>query len=763
MDNKVLEFTCTIVRKVWADDSSSYRIYATNVDEDTCSRLKLKHSKYGNVVIAGTLHELSEGLDYHVKAVETFGKNGYSYKVLNISRNRPKDSEEMYFFLKEVITERQAKILWEVYPDIVQRVIDNKLDDVDLNKTCGIKEASFAVIKRKIIENYTLAEMVVEFKGLFSMTMVQKLYNKYTSVYMLKSRLREDPYSTLCAIEGVGFKTADSIALELEKEKLIYFPYDLKTSVERCLCACLYLLNENESNGNTRMDLLELKKQVEKLVPACSHNFANVLKSQDIYYDKSKMIVALRRTYEIEDYVSRQLLRAIKIKCDQWDVDTSKYTIVDGFELNKEQKMVNTLLCTNQVVVLAGYAGSGKSFSVQSVLNMCKANNKSYLPLSSSGKAAKVLAEYIGEDAMTIHRGLGYPSKNYPCGWEYNVENKLAVDLVIVDEFSMVDVFLFKHIIDAIDFTKTKLLLVGDHEQIPSISAGNCLFSMINSNIIPKTILTKIHRYSDGGLMMAATDVRNGRQYLNDVKSVTTTFGKDGDYTFIMCKDEDMVKSTLALYKKLLSKAWQEKKGIHLDVADIQVLTAKNVGPYGTIMLNNELQKIVNPNYGSETFYKVGKVVFYEDDLVMQLKNNYKAELYANDMVLEDELGNTLKTFIANGETGVIKEINKQLQYVVIDFNGIQVRYGKEEMQSVSLSYACTAHKSQGSGIKVPIILEPRSHIFMDSSGLLYVQLTRTKLMCFHLGLPQTVNMAIRKKDTLKRNTFMLEMLASAE
>ena len=213
MDNKVLEFTCTIVRKVWADDNSSYRIYATHVDDDTCSRLKLKHSKYGNVVIAGTLHELSEGLDYHVKAVETFGKNGYSYKVLNISRNRPKDSEEMYFFLKEVITERQAKILWEVYPDIVQRVIDNKLDDVDLNKTCGIKEASFAVIKRKIIENYALAEIVVEFKGLFSMTMVQKLYNKYTSVYLLKSRLRENPNSTICAIEGVGFKKADSIAL----------------------------------------------------------------------------------------------------------------------------------------------------------------------------------------------------------------------------------------------------------------------------------------------------------------------------------------------------------------------------------------------------------------------------------------------------------------------------------------------------------------------------------------------------------------------
>ena len=758
---KVVEFTATIERKIWEDASSGFRIYATNVEPDIISKEGLKRSKYGNIVISGTIHELGDGLEYQIKAEETMTKNGYSYKVTNISRNRPKNAEDMYIFLKEILTPDQAKVMWEAYPDIVQRVIDDRLNDIDLSKTCGIKESRFEVIKRKIIENYALAEMVIEFKGLLSMTIIHKLYNTYASVKILKQKLKEDPYACLVKLSGIGFKTADSIALELEKENIIHFPYDLKTSKQRCLAACIYLLKENETNGNTRMDLRELRNQIVKLVPLCADKFVEALRDDLVYYDKDKLVVALRETYETEKYICTELINAINIKSNKWNIDISKYTIIDGCELNEEQKNVNKLLCNNQVVILAGFAGSGKSFSVRSALDMCKDNYKTYLPLSSSGKAAKVLAEYIGEDAMTIHRGLGYPSFNSYNGWGYNIENKLQVDLVIVDEFSMVDIFLFKHIIDAIDFTRTKLLLVGDHEQIPSISAGNCLFSMIKSNIIPKTILTKIPRYSDGGLMMAATDVRNGKQYLNNLTNTMTTFGSKGDYTFIKCKDEDMIKSTLALYKKLLSKEWQDSKGITLDVSDIQILTAKNVGAYGTIALNNELQKIVNKNYGSDKCFKIGDTTFYEGDLVMQTQNNYRAELYIDDMNINpfSDDAEPRPVFIANGETAVIKSINNKEQSVILDFNGIQVKYYSNDMQNISLSYSSTAHKSQGSGIKVPIILEPRSHIFMDSSGLLYVQLTRTKLMCFHLGMPETVNMAIKKKDTLKRDTFMLEML----
>ena len=470
----------------------------------------------------------------------------------------------------------------------------------------------------------------------------------------------------------------------------------------------------------------------------------------------------MRRTYDTELYIASELIDASVETSNQWNIDTSQYKFVDGCELSEEQQQVNKLLCNNQVVILAGFAGSGKSYSTQSVLSMCKGNGKTYLCLSSTGKAAKVLTEYIGEEAKTVHRGLGYPDFESYNGWHYNLENKVPHDLIIIDEFSMVDIYLFEHIIDAIDFSRTKLLLVGDPAQCSSVGAGNALYDMIESDKIAKVILSKIFRYTEGGLMTVATDVRNGKPFLKNDIGTMTTFGKNKDYTFIKCEDKDIIKNTLGLYKKLLSKEWQESKGLSLDVSDIQVLTAKNVGAYGTIALNNELQKIANKNYGSTKYFKVGDVVFYEGDLVMQNQNNYKAEVYADDMVLEDpfdNLGEPLKTLIANGETAVIKEINSQLQYLILDFCGTEVRYYRNDMQNISLGYAITGHKSQGSGIKIPIIVEPRSHIFMDTSNLLYVMMTRTKLMCFHLGLPETVNMVIKKKENLKRNTFLLEML----
>ena len=752
---KIVEFTATIVRKIWEDEASSFRIYATDIADDVISKLGLKRSKYGNVVISGILHELGEGLDYQIKAEEVSGKNGYSYKVVNISRNRPKNALDMYLFLKEIITPEQAKTMWDAYPDIVQRVIDDKLDDIDLSKTHGIKKARFDVIKRKIIENYALAEMVIEFKGLLSMAMIQKLYSKYASIKVLKTKLREDPYSCLTRISGIGFRTADSIVLELEKEKVIEFDYDLKTSKERCLAACIYLLDDNEVNGNTRMDLRELRKQIMRLVPACSDKFVEAIKNESIYYDKDKLLIALKETYETEKYIAKSIVDAVNIN-RKWNIDTSKYNCIDGSKLSEEQQKVNELLCNNQIVILAGFAGSGKSYSTQSVINMCKDNNKKYLCLSTTGKAAKVLSEYIGEEAKTIHRGLGYPDFESDNGWTYNKDNNLPYDLVIIDEFSMADVFLFEHVIDAIDFSRTKLLLVGDPAQCSSVGAGNLLYDMIESNKIPKVILTKIFRYSEGGLMTVATDVRNGKQFLKNATSKKITFGKNKDYTFIKSEDKDIIKDTLSIYKKILSKEFQESKGIRLNVDDVQVLTAKNVGSYGTTVLNNELQKIANKNYGSEKFFKVGDITFYEGDLVIQLQNNYKAELYIDDMFFDDD---SKKTLIANGETGVILEINKLLQYVILDFNGIQVKYYRNDMQNVSLGYAITGHKSQGSGIKVPIIIEPRSHIFMDTSNLLYVMITRTKLMCFHLGLPETINMCIKKKENLKRDTFTYDML----
>lgn len=199
-----------------------------------------------------------------------------------------------------------------------------------------------------------------------------------------------------------------------------------------------------------------------------------------------------------------------------------------------------------------------------------------------------------------------------------------------------------------------------------------------------------------------------------------------------------------------------------LNTEDIQVLTAKNVSDCGTVVLNNMIQKVANPNYGSEINMKVGDTTYYEGDLILQKVNNYDAELDEKHLD-EEELNKYMwedeppTAFIANGETGVVREIYKT--YMVIEFDGIFVKYYRNDMNMAGLGYCTTIHKSQGSSIKNVILCTPQSHIFMLNSNLVYVGLTRMKERCYHLGTLQSVNQATKKKANLSRHTFMQELL----
>ena len=756
-EEKEYKFSGKVVRCTY--DTPDFRIFALDVDSKKYP--DIKKNKYNNVTILGELHELTVGVTYEISAVEQLSKYGMSYKVLNIKRDVPTTEEDMYLFLSEILTPNQAKVLYENYPDIVQRVKENRLDDIDFNKLKGIKEYTFGVIKRKIIENFCLADLVVEFQGFLNLSMIKKIYAKYTSIEKLKEKLAQDPYKCLCGLAGVGFKTADGILLDMEKaskaniekgkKSIIEFKSDLRTSPERCLSCLLYMLEENENNGHTKMNLADLRAEMMKLVPACANHFVTAVKADEIHYNKDTMDVALSRTYNLEHKIAQTILYVLHTKKDEWDCDIEKYRTVNGSTLSDEQMGAVANVCKYPISILNGAGGTGKSFSTQAVINMLKDHHKTFRLFSPTGKAAKVLADYTKENATTIHRGLGYT----PMGWGYNQEHKIMCDIVIIDEFSMVDIQLFKRVIDAVDFNTTKLLLIGDNAQLPSVSCGNLLHDFMETKLIPTTTLTKVFRYGEGGLMKVATDVRFCEPYLtSSMKSKMTTFGDNKDYTFVDLPSEVIPQNVVGLYKKLL------KKGYSID--DIQVLTAKNVGDCGTVVLNNMIQKVANPNYGSEVFMKVGDTTYFEGDLVIQKVNNYKAELdlqhlseWEKDMysALED----VPTAFIANGETGIVREIYKS--YCIIEFDGVFVKYYRADMQMISLGYSITIHKSQGSSIKIVILCTPQSHIYMLNSNLLYVGLTRMKEGCYHLGALNSINQAVKKKANLTRHTHMQELL----
>ena len=731
-------------------NSDEYKIYGCSVNSFEYPQIQI--GKYGTATIKGNVQELNLGVEYIVKAKEISDKYGVGYEVINIKREKPTTLAATRNFLYEILTPNQTDTLLEAYPDIVDRIMNNRLDDIDLNKTKGIKDYTFNVIKQKVIENFKLADLVEEFRGLFSLSIIKKLYDKYPSVEKIKEVIRTEPYECLCRLSGIGFKTADGMLLTLEKESkqckengknpILFFGFDLKPSYQRAKACVDYILNENEANGNTYVKVGDLKKQFEILVPEAIANLPLILKGDnDVIFDRESLSVCRKETYETEKYIAEKIKEGLSINT-KWDCDCSQFRRLEGFDLTLDQCKTSEYMCIYNIVMLVGYGGAGKSSSTQAFVNLLKHYNKSFLLLAPTGRAAKVLAGFTGENAMTIHRGLGYMPPN---DWNFNSEHPLPYDVVIVDEFSMVDIFLFKHLLEAIDFNRTKLLIIGDDAQIPSVGAGNVLYDLLCYKKIPTITLDKVFRYGKGGLSTVATDARTQTEYLDKNKKGMQVFGEDQSYIFMPLQQDEIVDYTVKLYKTLLTKGY--------NVEDIAVLSCYNVGDYGVIELNKRLQEAVNPNPDAKIVF--GDSEFRLNDIVMNYANDYKAVLY-NEEFLDDK--NT--TFIANGESGMVDKIEHNS--MVSNYDGTLIYYDKGKLKNIRLAYAITTHKSQGGQFKVVILITPRSHTFMLNSNLLYVGISRAKEKCYHLGEIKTVNNALKKKENFDRKTLLLGFLQAS-
>ena len=743
-----MNFKCTPERLVY--NSDEYKIYGCSVNSFEYPQIQI--GKYGTATIKGNVQELNLGVEYTVKAKEISDKYGVGYEVINIKREKPTTLAATRNFLYEILTPNQTDTLLEAYPDIVDRIMNNRLDDIDLNKTKGIKDYTFNVIKQKVIENFKLADLVEEFRGLFSLSIIKKLYDKYPSVEKSREVIRTEPYECLCRLSGIGFKTADGMLLALEKESkqckesgknpILFFGFDLKPSYQRAKACVDYILNENETNGNTYVKVGDLKKQFEILVPEAIANLPVILKGDnDVIFDRESLSVCRKETYETEKYIAEKIKEGLSINT-KWDCDCSKFRSLDGFDLTLDQCKTSEYMCIYNIVMLVGYGGAGKSSSTQAFVNLLKHYNKSFLLLAPTGRAAKVLTGFTGENAMTIHRGLGYMPPN---DWNFNSEHPLPYDVVIVDEFSMVDIFLFKHLLEAIDFNRTKLLIIGDDAQIPSVGAGNVLYDLLCYKKIPTITLDKVFRYGKGGLSTVATDARTQTEYLDKNKKGMQVFGEDQSYIFMPLQQDGIVDYTVKLYKTLLTKGYS--------VEDIAVLSCYNVGDYGVIELNKRLQEAVNPNPDAKIVF--GDSEFRLNDIVMNYANDYKAVLY-NEEFLDDK--NT--TFIANGESGMVDKIEHNS--MVSNYDGTLIYYDKGKLKNIRLAYAITTHKSQGGQFKVVILITPRSHTFMLNSNLLYVGISRAKEKCYHLGEIKTVNNALKKKENFDRKTLLLGFLQAS-
>ena len=722
-----------------------FRIYAMNVDTNLYETIKL--NQYGNVSIMGNLSDLDYNVPYKITATETKGKYGITYKVISCNRNKPASSKETHLFLRTILTKKQADALYVEYPNIIDMVLND--EPIDLSVVKSIGEKSFKRIRDKIIADFKLIGLINEFKGMLSITVLRKLYEKYPSIEVVRKKVLDDPYTFLCDLSGIGFKTADEMLLNFQKNETVDFGYDLKASKQRCVSCITYLLKENENNGSTKLELATLLKQVKEMMPECSEHLVECVKDEKFYYhvDENNIpYISIRDTYETEKYIYDRIMEAMSCS-EVYECDYKNYAKIGDSALTETQQNALKNLCENQFSILVGYSGTGKSFSVQAIISMLQDLGKSYKIFAPTGKAAKVVGNYTGVDAQTIHRGLGY----IPPDWTYNENRKLLCDVLIIDEISMTDIFLFKRVLAAINFSTTKLLIIGDPAQLPSVACGNLLHDLLSIKEIPCTKLTEVFRYGDGGLMKVATDVRNSVQYLTEQKEnkeKMKAYGTNKDYTFINANKDEGLKYLITIYKKVLET---------YKTNEVTVLSCYKKGDYGCVRLNEFLQPLANPHDVNDVHITVKGQSYYIGDIVMQKINNRDGCAVTE----EEQFGFMEWTpyeegiFIANGETGEIIDIKND--EVIINFNGINIRYTREDMQNIVLAYAYTVHSSQGSQNKIIILFTPSSHAYMLNSNIIYVGLTRMQEKVFHIGDLNTVNRAILKKENFERNTWLKE------
>ena len=473
----------------------------------------------------------------------------------------------------------------------------------------------------------------------------------------------------------------------------------------------------------------------------------------DAALDDELETVSLVTTYKKELRILEKLKEGVAANID-WKYEGGLVTTVDGQELTEEQIQTQKEILENNIVLLTGSAGSGKSFSMKAMIKMLDNANKSYILLSPTAKAAKVLSSATERSASTIHRGLGVvPFGNGSYHFLHNEANPLLFDLVIVDEFSMVDTDLFYNLLKAIDFEHTKLLLIFDPAQLASVGPGNISYDMVSSGLFKTVALNKIFRYSEGGLITVATDTRNCKRFLpNSARYETTKFGKS--FVFVPEDNESVVDCAVQLYATLLNR------GNTFD--DTILLSAQNKGPQGTVCINEKIQNQINPQPEEQriTFGAEDNQVEYRlDDIIIQTMNDYNSIVCdENGNYDEDENGEPKNTMlIANGETGRIVKVDKG--FVVIKYGDYFIYRDKMQLMRTQLGYAISCHRSQGSGYKNVIIVAPSSHTWQLNSNLLYVGFTRAKEHCWCLGDADAVNRAVGKKMEVKRMTNLSILL----
>ena len=543
-----------------------------------------------------------------------------------------------------------------------------------------------------------------------------KIYREYGKESI--DKVRENPYRLADDIWGIGFKTADGIAAKMGYGK---------EDPRRCRSGILYTLGQLSDEGHVYAGEEQLVKTAGQLLEAgetaIRDTLAGMLQAEDLILDKDAIYLppfyhaecgTSRRLRDLAESTGRSLFDGL--------FDPSSLTAETGIEYDEVQLAAIRQAVTSKVMVLTGGPGTGKTTTTQGIIAALKKAGLRVLLAAPTGRAAKRMSEATGMEAKTIHRLLEYNPQD---GYKRNDENPLEGDALIVDECSMIDILLMNNLLKAVP-VGMRLVFVGDIDQLPSVGAGNVLRDIIDSQRIPVVRLVRIFRQAQKSrIVMNAHTINQGR-------FPDTSNGRDTDFFFMREDDPERAAETIVrLVKERLPRAYRESPD------RIQVLTPMQRGVVGAANLNLLLQQALNPSGPS---LNRGGYTYRQGDRVMQQRNNYDKDVF-------------------NGDLGYIREVDTEERTLKVDFDGKWVEYDVTELDELTLAYATTIHKAQGS--EYPIVVMPvlMTHFVMLQRNLIYTGITRAKKICVLIGAAKALAYAVRNVSVLKRNTSLRERL----
>ena len=577
-----------------------------------------------------------------------------------------------------------------------------------------------------------------------STNMAVKIYQTYLD--KTEEILTNNPYKLIEDIDGVGFSTADKIAIKIGLSP---------TSEFRFRAGIIHIMKENsDSNGNTYIYKEELKNNVFKLmnVEEFDEIFDNTLQKlildgnlKQFTKDEHECIMTTKY-FNIERNIANKLV-LLKRNFNEKEVSVAKeiaiYEGANKIELHENQKNAVQKAINSGVCVITGGPGTGKTTIVKCLLECFKMQSKKVILLAPTGRASKRLSESTNTEASTIHRALDLDFKNGNGSFfSKNESNPLSQDVIIVDEVSMVDAMLMLALLKAIK-PRSQLILVGDKDQLPSVGAGNVLADILHSNIIPVVELTQIFRQSsDSYIITNAHLINQGKMPILDNSSK--------DFFFEYQKEPiDMLKSCIGLVTKRLPNY------LHTDSNKIQVLAPMKAGVCGVDNLNKELQSVINPA-NNQPEIVTENTIYRLNDRVMQISNNYEQEWERPFGVGLVQKG----VGVFNGDIGTITEIKKETQELTVTFDdGRQSLYTRAEFSQLVLSYAITIHKSQGSEFDVVVIPILSGASIILTRNLLYTAVTRAKKMVVLVGSKFNLKRMVDNNYTVKRYSMLCDFL----